>query len=429
MVDEDIDPKRFAPRALQARISRRQEPAARARGDGGPRRLVQRRGRVAGVPPLRRRAARQRGDGLRRPADGHGPADGERRGGARPLADALRARAGGRVPGHQPRPVPPGARARRAPAQRDGGGRRRPGHLLVARRRRGATSSTSSATTPTPTWSRWSRTTGPRGRSCARRTRVVERNPHRHPSGSGPTSGDGEPITVVSCRDEHEEAARGGRRHRPGAGARRQPLRHRGLLPHQRPEPRDRGSAGAPGGQLHGGRRPAVLRARRGARPARLPARGRQPRRRGQPGAHVRRAQARPRPGLHRQARGLRRRPRAADRRRPCCAPTRSRGSSPRQRATIAATRRAARGHPPAGGRREPARPGHRGGHRPLRAARGPRARGHLRGPGAHREPRRDGARRGRVRRIRGGGDPRRASSRASRCRPTPTWWTSRAAR
>ena len=35
---------------------------------------------------------------------------------------------------------------------------------------------------------------------------VVERNPHRHPKRLWTDLGDGEPITVVSCRDEHEEA-------------------------------------------------------------------------------------------------------------------------------------------------------------------------------------------------------------------------------
>jgi ATP-dependent DNA helicase UvrD/PcrA len=35
---------------------------------------------------------------------------------------------------------------------------------------------------------------------------VVERNPHRHPKRLWTDAGDGEPITVVSCRDEHEEA-------------------------------------------------------------------------------------------------------------------------------------------------------------------------------------------------------------------------------
>ncbi|MGD9571600.1 MAG: ATP-dependent helicase [Thermoleophilia bacterium] len=35
---------------------------------------------------------------------------------------------------------------------------------------------------------------------------VVARNPHRHPKNLWTDLGDGEPITVVSCRDEHEEA-------------------------------------------------------------------------------------------------------------------------------------------------------------------------------------------------------------------------------
>jgi superfamily I DNA/RNA helicase len=92
--------------------------------------------------------------------------------------------------------------------------------------------------------------------------------------------------------------------HRPGPGP--EPLRDRGLLPHQRPEPGDRGPARAAVGGVRGGRGAALLRARRDPRPARLPAGRRQPGRRGQPGAHDGRAQARRRARRDRQARGVR---------------------------------------------------------------------------------------------------------------------------
>ena len=82
-------------------------------------------------------------------------------------------------------------------------------------------------------------------------------------------------------------------------------------------------------------------------------------------------------------------------------------GITPGQRATVAASRRAGLRRAPAGGGGRPARPHPRGGARPLGAARVARARGHLRGPGAHREPRGDGPGRRRVRHLGARGDPR----------------------
>ena len=74
-------------------------------------------------------------DGLRRPPDARRrPArDGARR--AREVAGAVPPRDGRRVPGHEPRPVPAGARAGRHARQRLRGRRLRPVDLLVARRR------------------------------------------------------------------------------------------------------------------------------------------------------------------------------------------------------------------------------------------------------------------------------------------------------
>ena len=122
---------------------------------------------------------------------------------------------------------------------------------------------------------------------------VVSHNPHRHPKRLWTALGDGDPILAMSCRDEHEEARVVAVGDRPGAGPGPEPLRDRGLLPHQRPEPGDRGPARAALGALRGGGRAALLRARRDPRPARLPAGGRQPGRRGQPGPHAGGAQAR----------------------------------------------------------------------------------------------------------------------------------------
>ena len=253
---------------------------------------------------------------------------------------------------------------------------------------------------------------------------VVERNPHRHPKRLWTDLGDGEPIAVVSCRDEHEEA-------RVVAGEIDRALARGDSLSDIAVFYRTNAQSRAiedqlvrRGVALRRGRRPPLLRARRGPRPARLPARGRQPGRRGEPGADAGRAQARHR--ARARSPSWRRSPRRTSCRwpTPCCAPTRCRACRPASappsppRAPCSATcASASAAGPPLDRILEEVL--ERSG---LREAL--RARGHLRGPGADREPRGDGARGGRVR-----GRPRRrrpspASWRGSPCRPTPTWST-----
>ena len=219
---------------------------------------------------------------------------------------------------------------------------------------------------------------------------VVERNPHRHSKRLWTDLGDGEPITVVACRDEHEEA-------RVVAGAIDQALGRGDSLSDIAVFYRTNAQSRAIEDQLVrrgvnytvvGGprfyERAEVRDLLAYLRVVSNPADG------VSLAAHVRGAQARARAGVHRQARGLRRRARAADRRR-AAAPRRGRGPPAGPAGDHRGDRGAAGGHPPARGRGEPARPRHRGGDRPLGTARGARARGHVRGPGAHREPRRDG--------------------------------------
>ena len=64
-------------------------------------------------PLYEKRMLRGQRDGLRRPAGPHGQRAGALRGGARTLAPHLPPRSRRRVPGHQPRPVPTAATARR----------------------------------------------------------------------------------------------------------------------------------------------------------------------------------------------------------------------------------------------------------------------------------------------------------------------------
>ena len=135
MAELDIDPKRFPVNALMNRISSGEKRARRAGrlrkaglgpgGEGGRARVRAAAGTPEGCECLR----------LRRPAALRVPAAEEpcRRAGR--LSGPFPLPHGGRVPGHEPRPVRHhGASGRQAP-EHHGGGRRRPVHLQLARRR------------------------------------------------------------------------------------------------------------------------------------------------------------------------------------------------------------------------------------------------------------------------------------------------------
>ncbi len=105
---------------------------------------------------------------------------------------------------------------------------------------------------------------------------------------------------VVPRRARRGAHRAGGDRARPRRG--HVARSDRRLLPDQRAEPLDRGPTRARPRRLHGGRRTAVLRARRGPRRAGVPARGGEPGRRDRRRAPVGRAQARAGAGLPGQA-------------------------------------------------------------------------------------------------------------------------------
>ena len=186
----------------------RQEPADGPRGRGRRRSARSCDEQIARrLPALRRRPARQRRDGLRRPPDAAGrgcsratPAVREhwQRRFRHVLVDEYqdtnhaqyRLRAG----------------ARRAAAQRGRGGRRRPVDLLLARRRRAQHPRLRAATTPT------------RDRGAGAELPLHQHDPARRqrgdrattptatPSTSGPTAARASRSQLAACRDEHEEA-------------------------------------------------------------------------------------------------------------------------------------------------------------------------------------------------------------------------------
>ena len=146
----------------QAPDLRRQEPAAGRRGLPPEGRLVLRADRGRRLRPLRAAPALRQRHGLRRPAVPLGEPVRALPRGPRPLPRQLSPRAGRRVPGHQPRPVPVAPAAGRGAPQPVRGRRRRPVASTAFAVPTSATSSTSRTTSPTPTRSSWSRTTAPR---------------------------------------------------------------------------------------------------------------------------------------------------------------------------------------------------------------------------------------------------------------------------
>ena len=175
------------------------------------------------------------------------------------LPGALPLPPGGRVPGHEPRAVPAGQHAGRALPQRVRGGRRRPGRLQLARRHHreppGLRARLSrrhglpdGAELPLHAEHPGGRERADRAQRAAQAQEPVDRGRHRRAHGALPRG----------------QRARGGLLRRRGGRAaprvRGLPVRRRrGLLPHERAVPRDRGRADARGHALPGVRRRAVL--------------------------------------------------------------------------------------------------------------------------------------------------------------------------
>ena len=133
-------PARRRPQALHARGGPhadlgRQEPAARRRGLQPARRQLLRADGRRRLQAVRGRAAPHERDGLRRPAGQRGQRPVAVPGGAGPLRRRVPARAGRRVPGHQPRAVPDAAAPGRRAPQPVGRRRRRAVDLLLPPRR------------------------------------------------------------------------------------------------------------------------------------------------------------------------------------------------------------------------------------------------------------------------------------------------------
>ena len=206
--------------------------------------------------------------------------------GRRALPAAVPARAGRRVPGHQPRAVRAGPRARRHPAARRT--RSPPGRSWCVvgdadqsiYAFRGASirnilefeQDYPDATTILLEQNYRSTQT-----ILTAANAVIARNPDRKPKNLWSDAGDGAQIVGYVADNEHDEAAFvAGEIDRLSDDRGRAARRRRGLLPHQRAVPGVRGGVHPGRPAVQGGRRGALLRAARGPRRAGLPAADRQ---------------------------------------------------------------------------------------------------------------------------------------------------------
>ena len=217
------DPKRFSPRGIHAQISRAknelvspEEYASAGRVVLGP----DGRRDVRAVPAAPARLERRR---LRRPAHAHRAGLRALPRGARALAEGVPLRPRRRVPGHEPRAVPPPPAPRRRARERLRGRRPGPVDLRASAAPTSATSSSSRRTSPGRRSSRSSRTTARRTRSCAPPTRSSSRTRERKPKRLFSDLGEGDPVRV----DRGRGRARGGpvRRRRDRVAHRRRATR------------------------------------------------------------------------------------------------------------------------------------------------------------------------------------------------------------
>ena len=311
----------------------REEPADLAGRVREPHRELLRPDRRRRVRPLPAEAVRVERGRLRRHALPHRRRAGAVPGGGGEVAEGVPLRARRRVPGHEPRAVPAAAAARGAARQRVR--RRRPGPVdLRVPRRRHPQRARVRARLPRRAVDRAGAELpldqlDPRGR---------ERRHPQQPRAQGEEPLVGARRRRSGARDRGRGRARGGALRRGGdrdaRGAGLLRPRDRGVLPHERAEPRARGRARPPGDRVPGDRRPALLRARGGEGSRRISAGDRQSVRRRLAAAHRepaasrdRRLDARPAADLRRPGGDVAVGGDGPLRRRPASAPARRRRS------------------------------------------------------------------------------------------------------
>ena len=182
------DPKRFTPRGIHSQISNAKNPLDRPGGVRRARRELLRPDRRRGLRPVPEAALRLERRRLRRHALPHRRRARALPRGAREVAEGVPLRPRRRVPGHEPRAVPPPPAARRASTATSSPSAIRTSRSTASAAPTSATCSSSSATSPARTRSRSSRTTARRSTSSTPRTASSRTTASARRRTSGPSS-------------------------------------------------------------------------------------------------------------------------------------------------------------------------------------------------------------------------------------------------
>ena len=200
------DPKRFVPRGIHAQISNAKNQLISPAGVREPRPVLLRPDGRRRLRPLPAAPARIERRGLRRPADADRRGAGALPGGSQALAESVPLRPRRRVPGHEPRAVPPAPAARRASTGTSARSAIPTSRSTPSAAPTSATSSSSSATSPARALIALEQNYRSTNTILRAANAVIANNRERKEKTLFSDLGDGPPVRALEVEDEHAEA-------------------------------------------------------------------------------------------------------------------------------------------------------------------------------------------------------------------------------